>query len=225
MKLKELLGQSWWERLKPFVESPEFTVIEKFVFSEYQKFKCFPPADQVFTAFNLCHYDSIRVVILGQDPYIHPNQAAGIAFGIPENQHVVPPSLENIRMEVEKDVYNGMLLHFDYTLRSWLSQGVFCQNVALTVRSGKSGSHMSIWQPFTVEWIKLLNQTPGKVWLLWGNDAKAFKSYINPKNHYILEAAHPAAESYRKNAGFFGCGHFSKVNQIIEGNNGESIRW
>jgi len=67
MKLKELLGQSWWERLKPFIESPKFTAIEKFVFSEYQKFKCFPPTDQVFTAFNLCHYDKVKVIILGQD--------------------------------------------------------------------------------------------------------------------------------------------------------------
>lgn len=225
------IGEGWYNHLSPYLESSDFSkliaVLKKKSFAPY--------AGNVFRAFQLTPWEDVKVVILGQDPY-HTvvktmlnkaiPQATGLAFGIPKNTTHIPPSLRNIKLELE-GAFEQEISKFDYSLEPWAKQGVLLLNTALTVAYGKPGSHTKMWQAFTKQVISSLSENkPGLIWLLWGGHAKSYKKYINEKSNIVLESAHPSPLSANR-GGWFGHKHFVKVNSILDGQNGKEyqIRW
>jgi uracil-DNA glycosylase len=189
--------------------------------NEYQTFECYPARQDVFNAFKYCGPKDVKVVVIGQDPYINPGQAHGLAFSVMGGQ--LPPSLINIFKELSDDLKiapprtNG-------NLEDWSKQGVLLLNSVLTVRQGLSMSHSANgWEEATDEIIKTLSESnPKIVYLLWGNFAKTKKPLV--KNSLaILEAAHPSPLSSYK--GWFGCKHFSKTNEVLESAGVGKIDW
>jgi len=178
----------------------------------------YPQAENIFNVFSM-PVDDIKVVILGQDPYPKKGQAIGYAFAV-DAQCSIPQSLNIIIKEIDDNNLKRADRRWR-TLTHWTQQGVFLLNTALTVEEGKAGSHLKYWNNFTVEVIKYISNRNKVVWLLWGKKAQAYKEFI-AENNVVLEAPHPAAETYNGGtAGFFGCKHFSKVNDILE----EKIIW
>jgi len=224
-----LLSKPWADELGfEFLSGSYFNKLGNFINWEYANKKCYPEKENIFSIFRQISPQDARIVILGQDPYHESNQATGVAFAIPESQKVIPPSLKIIESEVRDDIYPlDSSYQFDYTLNKWIKQGVFLLNTALTVREGEANSHSTQWDTFTKSVISILNKYPGKIFLLWGKHAQSYEYLINNRMHYILTAAHPAAEVYKRGAGFLDCKHFSKVNEIIEKNNGKEflIQW
>ena len=181
----------------------------------------YPPGPLIFNAFNSTPFDKVRVVILGQDPYHGPGEAMGLCFSVPKGIRV-PPSLKNIYKELKADVGKEIPTHGD--LSHWAEQGVFLLNAMLTVEHKKAGSHKKIgWQKFTDAVIsKLSEKKEGLIFLLWGNFAKSKKAFINEMKHYVLESAHPSPLA---GGAFFGCKHFSKVNELLEKSGFGKIAW
>lgn len=168
-------------------------------------------------------FTSVKVVIIGQDPYYNYNQANGLAFSVNIGT-MIPSSLKNIYKELSNDISPGYVFQSGF-LKHWASQGVLLLNTILTVESGKPGSHAQIgWQFFTDKVIEVINQhLHGVVFLLWGSEAKSKSSIINDNKHFILQASHPSPLSaYR---GFFGCRHFSTTNQILIEQGKTPINW
>ena len=163
----------------------------------------------------------MKVVILGQDPYINPNQAMGLSFSVPE-QSAIPPSLRNIFKELEKS--NGIVKKHG-NLTNWAEQGVFLLNTVLSVQTGTSNSHAGQgWETFTNKVINELSQkTPNVVYMLWGAQAQKKQKLINSNQNLILKAPHPSPLSaYR---GFFGCNHFTLCNEYLAKHNKSTIKW
>jgi len=181
----------------------------------------FPPNPLIFNAFNKTPFDKVKVVILGQDPYHQPGQAMGLSFSVPHSV-AIPASLRNIYLEIKRDL--GILPPNHGDLSSWAEQGVFLLNAILTVEAGQAASHKNIgWEHFTNKVISVLSeQKSGLIFLLWGNFARNKKQLIDESKHYILEAVHPSPLAGGK---FIGCGHFSKVNEILINNGQEPIEW
>lgn len=158
-------------------------------------------------------------------------EAHGLAFSyrpVAENDFHIPKSLQTILTEIEEDVYKckfeDMLTLQQTNLQHWAEQGILLLNTALTVNHKEPGSHIKLWKPFTSYVIQYLNQNnPGLIWMLWGNDAKAFKEKLN-NNHHILEAGHPSPLNCNPLTKFKGCKHFSKANEIIEKQNGKEFK-
>lgn len=183
----------------------------------------YPPAKEVFNAFRFTELNSVKVVILGQDPYHGPNQAHGLSFsvkpGIP-----IPPSLLNIYKELNINI-SDFVIPKHGCLESWAQQGVLLLNMVLTVEAGKAHSHASLyWETFTDKVIKILNtHRKGIIFLLWGSHAHKKDMIIDPKRHYVLKAPHPSPLSaYR---GFFGCYHFLQVNALLTRQAKHPINW
>lgn len=190
---------------------------------EYETQTIYPPYTQVFEAFKLTPLDSIKVVILAQDPYHGPKQAMGLAFSVTEEVKL-PPSLINILKEISSE-FNTPLPIGCGNLTRWANQGVFLLNTVLTVREGKPNSHKGIgWEIFTDNVIKLLNDHPSpKVFMLWGANAISKEKRINTQNNLVLKSAHPSPLSaYR---GFFGNNHFIKANEFLESKGLTPIVW
>lgn len=181
----------------------------------------YPPGPLIFNAFNSTPLDKVRVVILGQDPYHNPGEAMGLCFSVPKNVPI-PASLKNIYKEIENDLGIAAPSHGD--LSSWTRQGVLLLNAILTVERGRAGSHRNIgWQQFTDAVIqKLSAHKEGLIFLLWGNFAKSKKTLIDQIKHHVLEAVHPSPLA--GNA-FLGCGHFSKVNELLSKQGLQTIDW
>ncbi len=201
---------------------PYFAQIKQFLKREKSNGKTiFPPGPQIFQAFEKTHFDKVRVVILGQDPYHGPGQAMGLCFSVPKNV-AIPASLKNIFKEIHRDVGLPIPNHGDLT--SWTSQGVFLLNAILTVEKNVAGSHSKIgWQLFTDVVIqKLSAERKGLIFLLWGNYAKSKKALIDLSKHTVLEAAHPSPLA---RDAFKGCAHFSKVNSILVQQGEKPINW
>lgn len=215
------MDESW----KPFLQSefakPYFQELSKFLHSAYETSQVFPAKSQVFRAFTT-DLDSVKVVILGQDPYHTPGAAHGLAFSVPDSQPI-PPSLVNIYKEID----NEYGLHANQTgnLKSWQDQGVLLLNNVLTVEAHKAGSHRGKgWETFTEATVKYLNEhRPHLVFLLWGRDARSKKSLIDTSKHLILESAHPSPLSAYN--GFFGNGHFLKANDFLNEHGLAEIDW
>ncbi|WP_367681670.1 uracil-DNA glycosylase [Buchnera aphidicola] len=191
--------------------------------NERLKKTIYPPNKDIFTAFLLTRFTSIKVVILGQDPYYHYKQAHGLAFSVNLGE-IIPPSLKNIYKEILDNFSSDHIFQSGF-LNNWAKQGVFLLNSILTVESGKPASHSQIgWQLFTDKVIRVINEhLSGVVFLLWGSSAKSKISIINSKKHYILQASHPSPLSaYR---GFFGCRHFFIANQILIKQGKTPINW
>lgn len=182
----------------------------------------YPPSELVFKAFELCDYDVLKVVIIGQDPYHGDGQAHGLAFSVPEGIDT-PPSLKNIFKELSNDL--NIPLPENGNLETWARQGVLLLNSVLTVKKNLAGSHRNIgWEKITDRIIKSISdEKENLVFILWGNYAKEKEQLINKEKHMILTAAHPSPLSAYK--GFFGCKHFSKANTYLKGNGIREIEW
>ena len=206
------IDESWREVLQTEFDKPYFELLTDFVRHAYRTTQCFPPAGQIFRAFDLCPFDKVRVVIIGQDPYHDVNQAHGLCFSVQDGVRI-PPSLDNIYKELNRDL--GKPIPTTGNLTHWAEQGVLLLNATLTVEAHKAGSHQGKgWEELTDAAIMALNEKREKiVFMLWGSYAQRKGKYIDRRKHLVLEAVHPSPLSaYR---GFIGCGHFSQANNYI----------
>lgn len=216
------IGGGWKERLAGEFEQDYFKNLTAFVRDEYARATVFPHPKNVFRAFDEAPFDSVRVVILGQDPYHGPGQANGLCFAV--NQGVqTPPSLQNIFKELESDL--GRPVSRDTDLGRWASQGVLLLNATLTVRAASAGSHQGKgWESFTDAAIRALNEgREGVVFILWGNYAKKKGAHIDRAKHCVIESAHPSPLSAYN--GFFGSKPFSKANDYLSARGDAPIDW
>ena len=214
------LDASWEEHLRGEIEEPYFTELVKELNSEYENEVCYPPKDRIFNAFNLCPFNKVKVVILGQDPYHELGQAMGLSFSVPEGIKL-PPSLRNIYKEIHSDL--GKPIPTSGDLTRWAKQGVLLLNTTLTVREAKPNSHKRLkWQNFTDAAIKALNKNREHiVFMLWGNDAKRKKRLIDTERHCIIESYHPAARQRYK----FKKHQFTCCNAYLKQQGLEEIDW
>lgn len=215
------IGNNWDNILEEEFNKPYFEKLMEFVNSEYENYTIYPEKDNIYNALKLTKPEDVKVVILGQDPYINKGQAHGLSFSVQDGV-AIPPSLRNIFREQRKDL--GIVQPNCGNLTKWAEQGVLLLNATLTVREGLSNSHQGKgWGIFTDAIIKYLGQQEHIVFMLWGNFAKAKRKYIDTSKNLILEAAHPSPLSATR--GFFGCEHFSKANRYLEENDINSINW
>ena len=216
------IEKSWQEVLQPEFDKPYFESLVGFVKQEYASRTIFPPAGQIFSAFNTCPFSDVKVVILGQDPYHGPGQAHGLCFSVNDGIPF-PPSLQNIFKEITSDL--GIPAPKTGNLTRWAEQGVLLLNATLTVRASQAGSHQGKgWEEFTDSVIKIISEkAENVVFILWGSYAIKKKALINASKHCILTAPHPSPlSSYR---GFFGCKHFSKTNTYLTSKGKTPIEW
>ena len=221
MKVK--IHHTWNKELQDIFLKDSFNNLVNKVKEEYANHRIYPSGKNIFQAFNLCPFDKIKVIILGQDPYHGENQANGLSFSV--NKGIsIPPSLKNIYKELSNN-FQDFNFH-DGDLSPWASQGVLLINSILTVRKGKPGSHQGIgWQDFTDEVIKIISKRKKNiVFLLWGSFAKSKVVLINnKKEHLILSSSHPSPFSAHK--GFFGNNHFKKANEYLKNKSIVEINW
>jgi uracil-DNA glycosylase len=220
--LKPAIEESWKSILHDEFNKSYFIDLKEFLVEEKKRFRVFPPGSLIFNAFNHTPFDKVKVVFIGQDPYHGYGQAHGLCFSVPEGV-TKPPSLENIFKELQSDL--GIPVSNDGNLIKWADQGVLLLNATLTVRENQAGSHQNKgWEIFTDAVIsKLSEQKNNLVFVLWGNYAIAKKILIDEKKHHILTAAHPSPFSAHK--GFFGCRHFSRINEILVSSGIQPIDW
>lgn len=217
------LHESWLNVLGVEFDQPYMASLKSFLKQEKSAGKViYPAGDQWFGAFNTTPFDKVKVVILGQDPYHGPNQAHGLCFSVLPGVQV-PPSLVNIYKEIEQDL--GIVPPAHGCLTHWAEQGVLLLNATLTVEQGNAGAHQGKgWEQFTDQAIAALNeQREGVVFLLWGSYAQRKGALIDRNKHLVLTAPHPSPLSaYR---GFFGCRHFSRVNEYLQSKGQQPIDW
>ncbi len=213
----------WENILQDTFETASFQNLMDFIKMAYETSQCFPPAQLIFNAFDLCPPEKTKVVILGQDPYHGPGQAHGLCFSVPQGiPH--PPSLINIFKELENDLQIPYPTHGD--LSPWSKQGVLLLNACLTVQAHKAGNHQGRgWEKFTDQVIQILSeQFEGLVFLLWGNYAQQKLKIIDDQKHAVLTSGHPSPLS--ANRGYwFGNGHFSKANNYLILKGKEAVDW
>lgn len=216
------IESSWKSVLGDEFAKSYFEELTQFVRSEYSSKAIFPPPTHIFRAFDLCPFDKVKVVILGQDPYHGEGQANGLCFAV--NQGVrLPPSLKNMYKEIESDT--GIVMDERGDLEQWAKQGVLLLNATLTVEASKPGSHQSKgWEQFTDAVVKALSEkSEHLVFLLWGRYAQNKGEVIDRSKHLVLSAAHPSP--FSAHSGFFGCKHFSKTNEYLKSHDLEEIQW
>lgn len=220
MKVK--IENSWKRELKKIFDSRFFYTITKAIKKEYKSNEVYPKGSDIFNAFNLCPFDKLKVVIIGQDPYHGYGQANGLCFSVNSNIKI-PPSLKNIYKELK---YNYSDFTFkDGDLSNWANQGVLLLNSILTVRKGQPGSHKQIgWEIFTDSVIKTISKRKKKiVFILWGAFAKSKSKLIDKNKHLILESSHPSP--FSAYSGFFHQNHFIKTNDYLSKNGYKKIDW
>ena len=216
------IEESWKKVLADEFRADYFSALKSFLIEEKKRFTVYPPGEKIFAAFDHTSFESVRVVIIGQDPYHGAGQAHGLCFSVPQGIRK-PPSLVNIFKEIRDDL--GFDIPEGGNLEKWARQGVLLLNATLTVRANTAGSHQNKgWEQFTDAAITKLSQMKtGLVFLLWGNYAIAKKALIDPGRHHILTAVHPSPFSVHR--GFFGCRHFSKTNEILRKQEKAEIDW
>jgi uracil-DNA glycosylase len=216
------IGPGWFGPLAAEFEAEYFARLKEFLVAERSTFTIFPRARHIFAAFQETPFDQVRVVILGQDPYHGPGQAHGLSFSVPAGIPP-PPSLQNIFQELERDLDLPRPSNGDLT--PWARQGVLLLNATLTVRSGEAGSHQGRgWERFTDAVIRSVSDHHrGVIFLLWGRFAQQKAALIDAERHYLLKAPHPSPLSAHR--GFIGCGHFSKVNELLDAQGRSPIDW
>ena len=214
---------SWKERLQSEFEKPYFETLTSAVRQEYRSGVCYPPARLVFNAFNLCPFDKVKVVIIGQDPYHEPGQAHGLSFSVMDGV-MFPPSLQNILKEVRDDV--GTDIPMSGNLTRWAEQGVLLLNATLTVRAHQANSHANLgWQQFTDAAIRALAQEREHiVYMLWGGYARGKGYMIDRQKNLVLESVHPSPLSANR-GGWFGQHQFSRCNDYLKAQGMEPIKW
>lgn len=216
------IAPSWKERLNGEFQKPYFIQLAEFVRQEYQQYTVYPPAKEIFKAFDACSFDDVKVVIIGQDPYHGKGQANGLCFsvhtGVP-----TPRSLANIFKEIKQDL--GKEIPSSGNLERWANQGVLLLNATLTVRESSPGSHQNKgWEEFTDAIIQTISKEKENiVFLLWGAYAQKKGEVIDRSKHLVLMSAHPSP--FSADRGFFGNKHFSKANEYLRSKGLKEIEW
>lgn len=217
------IEESWKQQLQVEFSKPYFAQLTQAVRQEYQSTTCYPPGREIFNAFNLCPFDRVKVVIIGQDPYHEPGQAEGLCFSVKPGI-AYPPSLVNIFKEIEADL--GKPMPTDGSLVRWARQGVLLLNATLTVRAHQANSHSRLgWQTFTDAAIRALaTQRQGLVYMLWGGYARSKAYMIDRQKNLVLESVHPSPLSANR-GGWFGQHQFSRCNEYLQQNGQTAIDW
>jgi len=217
------LHESWLSRLDDQFQQPYMKNLREFlVVRKQHRAVIYPAGSQIFNALNTTHFDQVRVVILGQDPYHGPGQAHGLCFSVLPGVRI-PPSLANIYREIEADL--GIVPPHHGCLQSWAEQGVLLLNAVLTVERGQAGSHQGKgWETFTDAIVQLLNDERERlVFMLWGSYAMKKGAVIDRRKHLVLKAPHPSPLSAHR--GFLGCRHFSSANEYLRQHQQPPIDW
>jgi len=216
------IEESWKTHLQPEFDKDYFRTLTEFVRSEYSQYQIFPPGRLIFNAFNLCPFDKVKVVIIGQDPYHGPGQAHGLCFSVNDGVQF-PPSLVNIFKEIKADI--GTDAPTTGNLTRWAEQGVLLLNATLTVRAHQAGSHQNRgWETFTDAAIRALAESKEHlVFILWGSYAQKKGAFIDRNKHLVLTSAHPSPLSAYN--GFFGNKHFSRTNDYLKTHGETEINW
>jgi uracil-DNA glycosylase len=224
--LIQTFTQNWYNRLNHYLETKEFEQLGNKIGVARKTTPIYPKSSEVFRCFTETPFGEVKVVILGNEPYNNA-YADGLAFscsgaeGLPRKK--LQSSLVTIYETVERTVYRGLYLDKDPSLERWAKQGVLLLNASLTSTDEKE-KHVSLWKPFTIEVLKALSEyNTGIIYCLWGNKAKEFKKYINPKFNYILEDCHPSSANF--NQMIWECNHFVEINKILKQNNNLEIIW
>lgn len=220
---------SWKQRLNSEFDKDYFIRLTEFVKTEYKQYHVYPPGALIFNAFNLCPFDDVKVVIIGQDPYHNPDEAHGLCFSVNDGI-AFPPSLRNIFKEIHEDL--GKPIPTSGNLTRWAEQGVLLLNATLTVRgelvegkANKAGSHQGKgWEEFTDAAIRsLAEERENIVFILWGAYAQRKGAFIDRKKHLVLTSAHPSPLSAHR--GFFGNHHFTLTNDYLQQHGKTAIAW
>ncbi len=221
-QINPVIDESWKAVLKEEFEKEYFLELKAFLLEEKRKYRIFPPGKLLFNAFDHTPFDKVKVVLLGQDPYHGSGQAHGLCFSVPDGVQK-PPSLINIFKELQADLGFEPPVHGNLT--KWADQGVLLLNATLTVRENQAGSHQHHgWETFTDAAITQLSlRRNNLVFVLWGNYALAKRSLIDASRHFILTSVHPSPLSAHR--GFFGCNHFSQINNLLRQQGVNEIDW
>jgi len=217
------IEESWKQHLQGEFEKPYFHQLTESVRREYAAGTCYPPGKWIFNAFNLCPFDEVKVVIIGQDPYHEPGQAHGLSFSVKDGV-IFPPSLQNIFKEINNDL--GIPVPTSGDLTRWAKQGVLLLNATLTVRAHQANSHATLgWQNFTDAAIQTLATCREHlVYMLWGGFARSKSYMIDKTRNLVLESVHPSPLSANR-GGWFGQHQFSRCNEYLLQNGLTPIAW
>jgi len=221
-QLNPAIEESWKIVLGNEFVKPYMSDLKTFLVDEKKHKRVFPPGSLIFNAFNQTPFNQVKVVILGQDPYHGIGEAHGLCFSV-QDGITKPPSLVNIFKEIESDL--GLPPPRSGNLTDWARQGVLLLNATLTVRENQPGSHQNKgWETFTDEAIRQLSeQREGLIFVLWGKFAEAKTILIDQTKHFILKSPHPSP--FSANRGFFGCRHFSRINELLRQMGKHEIDW
>ena len=217
------LDPSWKSRIGDYLQREDMATLGNFLRQrKAQGVRIYPHGAQIFAAFNATPFDAVKVVVLGQDPYHGAGQAHGLCFSVRPGV-IVPPSLDNIFKDIERDL--GIRRPDHGCLTPWAERGVLLLNSVLTVEDGRAGAHQGKgWEGFTDHVVDVLNrECEGLVFLLWGSYAQAKGKVIDPQRHRVLKAPHPSPLSAHR--GFLGCGHFSSTNEYLQRCGKAPIDW
>jgi uracil-DNA glycosylase len=217
------LEPSWKARVGDYLKRDDMKTLSAFLRERRAKgARIYPPGPKIFAAFDATPFDAVKVVILGQDPYHGPGQAHGLCFSVLPGV-AVPPSLDNIFKEIQRDL--GIARPDHGCLLPWAQRGVLLLNAVLTVEEGRAGAHQGKgWEGFTDHIVDVLNrEREGLAFLLWGSYAQAKGKVIDTRRHRVLKAPHPSPLSAHR--GFLGCGHFSATNEYLASHGQAAIDW
>ena len=217
------IEESWRRHMYEEFDKQYFVELTDFVRREYSQGECYPPGHLIFNAFNLCPFDKVKVVIIGQDPYHEPGQAHGLSFSVNDGIPF-PPSLINIFKEISNDL--GTPMPMSGNLTRWAEQGVLLLNATLTVRAHQAASHQRRgWEKFTDAVIKALDaHRDHLVFILWGGYARSKAKLIDSSRHLVLQSVHPSPLS-DNHGGWFGNHHFSRSNAYLKEHGEDEIIW
>jgi uracil-DNA glycosylase len=218
------LNSSWQSLLNEEINQPYFNKLMESVNEEYLSNKCYPLKELIFSAFDYCSFDNLKVVIIGQDPYHGEGEANGLCFSVNDSVKI-PPSLKNIFREINLD-FDALLMPTSGNLERWAKQGILLLNATLSVQKDKPNSHKHLnWNQFTDAVIQLISdKKENVVFLLWGNFAQKKGTKIDRNKHLVLESGHPSPMSANQGK-WFGNKHFSQTNNYLENNRKRGIEW
>ena len=220
--ISEQIPADWFSVLSHEIKKPYFVELSEKIDIAYLSKEVFPPKKDLFKALQLCPFESVKVVIIGQDPYHGFGQAHGLCFSVNAGQKL-PPSLKNIFKELSTDL-PGFIIPSSGNLEAWAHQGVLLLNSIMTVEAGFPGSHKQLgWEQFTNAIIRLISdKKENVVFLLWGIYAAAKSELVDQTRHLVLKAAHPSPLA---RGAFFGCRHFSLTNKFLADKGLKPVNW